>query len=196
MDIPESLEHPIAVFIRGVPGSGKTFLTTELLKSLDANQVVVLDPDTIDFESQAYKEHAAAQRAEGVDEQLLPYRFLRAQAYQAIADHKLIIWNQPFTDLDAFEKITTRLKACADENHTALPILVVELETDRDVAWQRVQERKQAGGHGPSDSTLNRRMNEYNTAAPHGYAVVTVLGQQDVSKSAATVLESLEQLVA
>jgi predicted ABC-type ATPase len=186
----------LIIFIRGVPGSGKTYLTAELLKSLEDTQVVVLDPDLIDFGSKAYQEHALAQRAEGVDEQLIPYRYLRAQAYQAIADHKIIIWNQPFTDLNAFEKITARLKESADERNTTLPILVVEVETDRDVAWQRVQDRMQAGGHGPSDNTLNRRMDEYDTAAPHGYTVVAVFGQQDVSKSASTVLENLSKLAA
>jgi predicted ABC-type ATPase len=194
MQIPTSLDHPIAIFIRGVPGSGKTYLTAELLKSLADTQVVVIDPDLIDFSSRAYQEHAAVQRAEGVEEKLFPYRYLRAQAYQAIADHKIILWNQPFTDLDIFDKITTRLKECADTHNTALPILVVEVETDHAVARQRVHERMDAGGHGPSENTLSRRMDEYDTAATRGYTVVTVAGQQDVSKSAAAVLATISEL--
>jgi hypothetical protein len=37
-------------------------------------------------------------------------------------------------------------------------------------------------------------MNEYDTAATRGYTVVTVAGQQDVSKSAAAVLATISEL--
>lgn len=192
MEIP--LEHPIVVFVRGVPGSGKSYLVAALQKALDPSQTVVLDPDAIDFDSLAYKEHVLAQRAEGIDEKLDAYRFLRAQAYQAIADHKLIIWNQPFTDLEIFRKMTGRLLDRAAECNTTLPILLVEVELDPTVAWQRVQARKAAGGHGPTDATLERRMNAYSTAASEGYDLITVRGDDDVSTSVASVLERLKQL--
>jgi predicted ABC-type ATPase len=188
------MQHPIVVFVRGVPGSGKSYLVSALQATLDPEHTIVLDPDAIDFDSPAYHEHLAAQRAEGVDEKLDAYRFLRAQAYEAIADHKLIIWNQPFTDLDIFRKMTGRLLDRAAECNTTLPILLVEVELDPGLARQRVQDRKASGGHGPSDNTLEHRMQAYGTAVGQGYDIVTVRGDDDVSVSVAIVMDAIAKL--
>lgn len=188
------MDHPVIVFVRGVPGSGKSYLVAALQKVLDPDTTVVLDPDAIDFASEAYARHLINQRAEGVDEKLDAYRFLRAQAYQAIADHKLIIWNQPFTDLEIFRKMTGRLLDQAKACDTTLSILVVEVDTDPSVAWQRVQERKAAGGHGPTDTTLQRRIDAYGSFAAEGYDVLTVRGDDTINDSVTTVRNHLEQL--
>lgn len=186
-------DHPVLILIRGLPGSGKTYIAFELEKALKQD-VVMLDPDATDYESKEYAVHVKKQTKEGVDPKLHAYRFLRAQAYKGIEDHKIIMWNQPFTNLEIFNKMVGRLLDHAATHKTHLPILVVEVEVDHDIAKQRVMKRKQEGGHGPSDNTLNRFINDYKSFANDGYNTVTVYGNDDVAKSVSVVMKALQNL--
>lgn len=187
-------EYPILILIRGLPGSGKTFLATQLEGAIRPDEVVLLDPDATDYESKAYKDHIDAQTADGVDPKLHAYRFLRAKAHAGIAAHKIIIWNQPFTNLEIFNKMVANLRAYAAEHNVNMPILVVEVEIDHDIAKNRVATRKQQGGHGPSDNTFARFMNDYVSFKSEGYNTVTVHGEDDVAVSVAAVLEAIQNL--
>lgn len=185
--------HPILIFIRGLPGSGKTYLAHELENHID--NVVVLDPDSIDYGSKDYAMHVEKCKTDGVDEVLRPYRFLRGKAYQAIKDKKIAIWNQPFTSLEIFNKMVTNLRLQADENKTGLTILVVELEINDKVAKKRVTIRKNDGGHGPSDGTFDRFINDYKSFKDDGYNTVTIFGEDDVKESADRVISALDDLL-
>lgn len=188
------VNHPIAVFIRGLPGSGKSFLADALVSALGEDKVVNLDPDATDYSSKEYAEHVKTMTAEGVDTKLHPYRFLRAKAYQGIAANKIIIWNQPFTNLEIFNKMIARLQDRAAECGTRLPMLVVEVEADGDTAKRRVTARKSDGGHGPSDETFARFINDYHSFEDEGFNVVKVSGQADVEQSVAAIKHALEAL--
>jgi len=189
------MQHPIIILIRGLPGSGKSYLAAELENALGKDVTVMLDPDAIDYESQEYKDHVAAQIAEGVDPALHAYRFSRNKAYQGIADHKIVMWNQPFTNLEIFNKMVDRFKEQAEEHHVSLPILVVEVNISPELAKQRVEERKKQGGHGPSDNLFGRYVNDYKTYADEGYDVVAVQGDGDTATSVATIVERVRSLV-
>ena len=189
------MQHPLLILVRGLPGSGKSYLAVELKKRFGEDATVSLDPDTIDFDTEQYKEHVTALTAEGVDEALYPYRFLRAQAYQGISDHKVIIWNQPFTNLEIFKKMIERLETHAAEQNTSLPILVVEVEVDPAVAKDRVVKRKNDGGHGPSDDTFERFLREYTSYVHEGYDVVTVQGENTIADSVQSVLDRAATLI-
>jgi predicted kinase len=188
-------DHPVIILIRGLPGSGKTYIAMELQKEL-GQDVIMLDPDATDYESKAYAQHTQALTAEGVDPKLHAYRFLRAQAYQGIADHKIIMWNQPFTNLEIFNKMTANLRLQAEAHKTSLSMLVVEVMIDPAHAQQRVRERKSQGGHGPSDATFSRFVGDYKTFANEGYTTVTVHGEDNVSDSVAKIIEALQKLLA
>jgi len=184
-------KHAELIFIRGLPGSGKSYLTTALQAALDKDRLAVLDPDAVDRLSQAYQAHVDALTAEGVETALHLYRYLRAQAYQGIEAGKIIIWNQPFTNLEIFHKMIGRLRDHAREHEVELSILIVEVEADPTVARGRVAARKRSGGHGPSETTFERFVNDYQSFADEGYKAVTVSGADDVDKSVRTVLAAL-----
>lgn len=186
--------HPVIIFIRGLPGSGKSYLARELEKAI-SDDIVALDPDRIDFGSQEYASHVEKCKNEGVDEALHPYRFLRGQAYQAIRDNGVIIWNQPFTNLEIFNKMVANLRIQADENKSELTILVVEMVINDDVAKERVTVRKSEGGHGPSNATFNRFINDYKSFSNDGYNTVTISGEDNVKESVHKVLNALYDLL-
>jgi predicted kinase len=191
----QAIQGPVLILIRGLPGSGKTYLADQLHAALGRERVVMLDPDVIDHTSQAYTEHSRALAAEGVEEKLYPYRFLRSRARQAIADHKIIIWNQPFTLPGGFQRTIENLRAFAAGRDTALPILAVEVDINPAVAKARIAQRKEQGGHGPSDGRFARFVNEYASFAGMGQdQTLTVHGEDDIAKSVAVVMTALQKL--
>jgi len=189
------MKHPTLIIVRGLPGSGKSYLASALHKSIGEDAAVMLDPDATDYLSQEYIDHIKTQAAEGVDPKLHAYRFLRAKAHKGIVDRKIIIWNQPFTNLEIFNKMIANLRGHAAENNTHLSILVVEVEVDPATAKERIAKRKQAGGHGPSDNTFGRFIGDYKSFAEEGYETVSVHGQDDVAVSVAAITKALQALL-
>jgi predicted kinase len=189
----ENIKRPAAIIIRGMPGSGKSYLAAALKRAIGDDLVVTLDPDATDYESQEYKAHVKAQIAEGVDPKLHAYRFLRAKAYKAIEERKIIIWNQAFTNLEIFNKMVGRLRYHASLHKVELPILVVEIDIHPATAKERIAARKRAGGHGVSDDTFARFTVDYRSFASEGFDTVTVHGEADVSDSVATVIEAIRK---
>lgn len=189
----DDAKHPTLLIVRGMPGGGKSFLATELLRSFGQEHVVMLDPDTIDFDSQAYKTHAEAQAAAGIDPKIFPFRYLKSQAFDGISSDKIIIWNQPFTNKGMFDRLVASLREHASEQGKELPVLLVEVEVDPATAKARVEQRIREGGHGPSDNTLNQRINDYVSYAGNGYQTVTIDGTDDIAASVAAVQAAMNR---
>lgn len=193
MNTSRNDDRTTVIFIRGLPGSGKTYLANLLKKALGDQAVVMLDPDATDYDSPEYLEHTKNLTAEGVDPKLHAYRFLRAKAYDAIGVRQTLIWNQPFTNLEIFNKMVERLRTHAAEQNVELDILVVEVNLDPQIAKERVTRRKQAGGHGPSDATFTRFVEDYHTLANDGYNTVAVTGD-DAPSAVSKILSALSTL--
>lgn len=195
----QTLNHPIVVFIRGLPGSGKSHIAAALQASttelLGKDKVITLDPDTIDYESDAYTEHVRTATANGVDAKLHVYRFLRAQAHEGIELNKIIIWNQPFTNLDIFNKMAANLRDRAAEHNTELSMLVVEVRIDPDIALARIAKRKEHGGHGPSEGTFQRFVADYRSFAKCGYNTLAIDGENDADQSTLAIMHNLQKLI-
>jgi predicted ABC-type ATPase len=187
-------DHPTLMLIRGIPGSGKSYLATALESALGKDNILILDPDAIDLTGQAYLDFSAALTKDGVDEKFHPYRWSRAKAYAAIEAHKIVIWNQGFTNLDGFTKTVVNLQTYATDHGTELPLLVVEVEAPHDVVKQRVAERAAAGGHNVTDEAFERFFSDYRSFSDEGFTTVTVDGQADVTESVAAVVKGLEAL--
>jgi predicted kinase len=187
-------DHPVVIFVRGVPGSGKSHLTDALQEALPRDRVVILDPDATDYDSEAYAQHVATMKAEGTDEKLFPYRFLRAQAYDAIASNKVVVWNQPFSNIDMFHRIVGRMHEQAENVGTKLSILIIEVEVPAETAKARIADRKANGGHGPSDTTFERFLSDHKSLADTDYNTVAVRGDDDVQKSVSIVLKTLREI--
>ena len=182
---------PKLVIIRGIPGGGKSYLALSLQKVLGSDNVVILDPDAIDKESEAYKQLSAQLSAEGVDQKFHPFRYLRALAHDAIRSGKILLWTQAFNDFAGFKITVDKLVVFAEEQGLELPVVVVEVAVSRAVARSRIDERVHRGGHEVSDERLDQFFAEFTSFVGKGYRVVTVDGELDAAVSTERILAVL-----
>lgn len=190
----QTIVRPALILIRGLPGSGKSYLAEKLAASLGRDKVVILDPDSINKSSQEYLAFSEALTADGVEPKFHPYRWSRVRGYDAIKAGKIIIWNQAFTDLGGFNRAVTSLQSFAAEHGIHLPVLVVEVDVTHNTAKRRVAERANQGGHNVSEEAFKRFINDYRSFSDEGFDVVSVNGEDDVEKSASTILAALQRL--
>ncbi len=189
-----SSDHPTLVIVRGVPGSGKSYLTQALAESIGIDHVVVLDPDKIDKDGSEYRNFSDSLTAEGVDAKFHPFRFLRQRAYDGIPQNKTIIWNQAFIDLNGFQITVDRLQTFAKGHSLELPLLVVEVEISPETARSRIDARVAAGGHDVPAEALDSFVSNYESFAQYGYGTVTVNGENPINESVSAILEKLNNL--
>jgi len=187
-----SLSHPVLILIRGLPGSGKSYLAEALRDEIGPEHVLILDPDAIDKNSRAYIDHSQALADEGVEEKFFPHRFLRSHAFQAIEANKVIIWTQAFTLLDGFKRTVHSLQEHAAEHNTTLPLLVVEVNVSPEAAKKRAAEREKQTGRSVSEEAFARFVRDYVSFADQGHHTITVDGEADIHTSVATVMDALK----
>jgi adenylate kinase family enzyme len=191
------MKRPILILMRGLPGSGKTYIAQHLLQVLESKEgvgsVLMLDPDAIENKTDEYVQAQKQFAANGIEEKFHPYRYLRGKAERAIEKQQIIIWNQPFTFRPAFERTITHLTSYASKNGVELPVLIVEVEVDQELAYQRTVARKKAGGHGPSKERFNQFVDEYVSFSDLGPAI-SVSGADDVQNAINTIKQALTEL--
>lgn len=188
------MSHPTLILIRGIPGSGKSYLAAALEQAFGSQHVLILDPDKIDLKSKKYLEFSDTLTKDGVDVKFHPYRWSRAQAYEAIEANKIIMWNQAFTNLDGFNKTVINLQTYATDHGIHLPLLVVEVTVHESIAKERVAQRERNGGHGVPDEAFARFINDYRSFSDEGFNTVAIDGQADVAESVGLVKKALEKL--
>lgn len=179
------------ILIRGIPGSGKSFIANALAESLGEQSVVLLDPDKIDMNGAAFQEYSSQLTADGVEKKFHPFRFLRQTGYDGMLAGKTVIWNQAFNDFAGFEVTVKRMLEFAQTNDITLKVLVVEVEVEGSIARSRIAARAAAGGHNVPEDKFDAFMSGYESFAGRGYDTVTVDGSDDVSRSVAIITQKL-----
>lgn len=182
---------PVLVMVRGLPGSGKSYLAKELQKKIGNNNVALLDPDATDYSSVEYTAFSSELSTQGVDAKLHPYRYLRSNAYTAIISGKTIVWNQAFTNHDLLHRTIVNLQTYASEHGIDLPVLVIEVEIDSNTAKERVATRAKQGGHDVDDETFERFIKDYSSFSSYGYETIAVNGSNDVSNNAVRIMDAI-----
>jgi len=183
-------QQPVLLFIRGLPGSGKSYLSDALIENLGQDRTVLADPDAIDVENEDYVALSDNLSEEGLSPAIHPFRWLRQKACEGISSGKIVVWNQPFTDRGVFDRLILFIKANSTYDGE-LKVLIVEVEIDHDTAKKRIEDRITEGGHGPSSATFQRRIQEYRSFSD-GYATLSIRGDSATEKSLLAVVEALE----
>ena len=179
------------VLVRGLPGSGKSTIIAHVAKLLQSGCFIVLDPDKTDYSSSEYLAHKAQQKSKGVDEKLWPYRFLRAQSATAISQAKVVLWNQAFTNLDAFRQIISRHQEIASQAGVALRVLVVEVSIDPELARRRIAERVKQGEHDVAADRFENFVRDYRSFANLEFEMVLLEGADNPDKNAQKIVDAL-----
>ncbi len=147
------------LFVRGLPGSGKSDLTNMLRLDRQWSDVVYLNPDEIDPNSNEYMNFVKTQVGSPGTQDNYKYRILLHKAIDGIRRGKNIVWDQPWSSLwglnDTLFNINYFLEKERLGDKVTFTPLVIDVEVPFDVARNRVHRRISLGGHGPSDKTLS-----------------------------------------
>lgn len=179
------------VFVRGLPGGGKSYISDRLEEKIGKEKVVKLDPDATDYSSEEYLAMCDELRSQGVDEKLYPYRFLRSQAFKGIEDGKVVLWNQAFTNPDTFKNVHNRFAEYATEKGIDLSIHIVEVEIDPELAKKRISERASSGGHDVPAERFAKFVEDYASFEGEGYNVVSVRGDDDTEATCDMIIRGI-----
>lgn len=182
---------PKIIFIRGLPGSGKSVLAQAMIEKIGPEHTVVLDPDAIDENSEAYQKLTAELRKQGVDEKFYPYRYLRNKAHQAIRSGITVLWNQAFTNLDGLQKTINNLTDYASEQGKAPEVVVVEVFIDPATAAERIETRVKSGGHQVDEKTFARFVHDFKSFVDEPFKTITVNGEMPAEENAEQIVSQL-----
>jgi thymidylate kinase len=151
-----------------------------------------LDPDDTDTTSKEFKIFSSERSAEGLDPSIHNFRWLRKQATEAVVSGKIVIWNQPFTDNGILDRLIKFI--CEHADNSKLAVLVVEVDVNPQIAWQRVQQRNESRQQKLPREIFTKRVNEYKTFAGMGYKTISVNGQNAADKSVEVIIKSLKEV--
>jgi len=181
---------PLLIFVRGLPGSGKSYLSEALIDQVGASRTLLLDPDAIDTENAGYKLLANELIEQDLNPAILPFRWLRQSACKGVSNGKIVIWNQPFTIKGVFDRLIQFIKDTSTYDGD-LRVLVVEIEIDPIEAKQRIDKRMEEGGHGPDDETFAKRVFEYESFSD-SYDTVRINGSEEINASVQKILKKIK----
>lgn len=180
------------MIIRGIPGSGKTTIATEISKRLSSDSFLILDPDLLGDRTEVYQDFCGTLKTFGVSEKFFPYRFLLAQARDALMLGKTVVWDQPFTDQEGLAYTVRKLRKEVDPN---LRALIIEVNVPIEIARARIKDRKIKGGHGPSDDVFDSFIERYRSlAGDTSLRIIAVDGSGDLDIAVSVIVEAVEEI--
>src|SRR3989344_3573670 len=97
------------MIIRGLPGSGKSTLTNELLKLTDLSNAIRLNPDFVQIDSPEFVKFCLT-RPKDLPLKKLVYRFLLYSACEKLPTGGQVIWEQPWRKLELLRLTLENIK--------------------------------------------------------------------------------------
>lgn len=192
--------HPLFIFLRGLPGSGKS----TLIKYLQNNSkyfdtTLFLDPDKVNSLDEKYINFCEDLNNKGIPQTVHKYRFMLKNTILSLTSGKNVIWDQPWTTLQGIDDTIYNINYHLSEHITQGLILprigLIELAIPSIEAAQRVKDRKLKGGHGPTPNTFVNFINRYEPINNSlKIPILRINGLLESNKSAQIVLKFLDHL--
>lgn len=155
-ELNQSKEHlkgvGMLIVVRGIPGSGKSYLVENLvdtLKDEEADRIIRIDPDEYRYKDTSIHKVSAFTRDLASEEELLPG--LQKMALEGISEGKIVIWEQLLTSLKKPEQVNFIRQAIYPSR-----LLFIEVVTDKSAAWERIMVRNDLGQQiGPTNEQFD-----------------------------------------
>lgn len=185
---------PLLVFIRGIPGSGKSHLSEYLIQNGIIDNCELIDPDSINDSNLNYMEFFKDQIKNGTNEEVIPWRYNLSLTIEALLHGKNVIWNQPWTELEGIKTTLERVQNALREHdcEKATIYLIVELLIRPELAWNRIQERLVRGGHGPNKEKFQHYL-KYDRI-PQSYNYISLSAEQSPQKISELMLSYISSI--
>ncbi|KKQ95622.1 MAG: hypothetical protein UV74_C0013G0274 [Candidatus Woesebacteria bacterium GW2011_GWB1_43_14] len=181
------------VFIRGLPGSGKTTVASEMVRLIGINGVELIDPDIIDKDSEDYSEFVRklSQAQPELDPKFFLYRYMLFRARCALLEGRSVIWDQPFSLLSGLKHAIVTTESYF-QNLSEIQVIIVDLDIDPEESYKRVQDRISKGGHGPDRLTFDSFVSKYQPAECLGRNHISLSGMGSPIENAERVFEMIK----
>jgi predicted kinase len=119
------------IFIRGVPGSGKTTLSEHLSSKING---IVIDPDFTALKDPEFQKTVQENTEEGRLKKL-KYRHNLKKAKEILETGTHVIWTQPWRKISGLEK-TERALSSLKPN-----FIYADMDTSIDLCWKRTRRK-------------------------------------------------------
>lgn len=171
---------PMLIIIRGIPGSGKSAISKELVRQLNSSStrdVTLIDPDENVYKNSDANTQTSTSRED-----------LQIKAMVALQKGGVVIWDQLLTSIDSLEKINLIKKLIQP---AVLTLIEISLETE--VAWDRVLKRQELGEQfGPDRDQFDDYLSKWSSLHEAGLdGLILVDGNQSVEESTRVILNGL-----
>ncbi len=190
-------KKPLLIFVRGLPGAGKSNLTELLCENPILKDSWRLDPDRVNLTGSRFLEFVS-DLPTGLPSQKQIYRYLLRQAEAALREGCGVIWEQPWRlrwgIYITIENLTYFLTGGTEISLAPFQTIIIEVLVDVAKARRRVAERFAQGAHNLDAKTFEEFVETMELCDDLGLPFIRIDGN-DVAKEVHAVENLIAQLL-
>lgn len=180
----------IVLFVRGIPGSGKTSIVNAFIKGRDHKNIVRLDPDLVITESSEFITFCD-NCPKNLPNEKRVYRYLLYKACDALAVGKIVIWEQPWRNCELLQLTIDNLTVISG---VMFSVGIIDVSLSEDTAKERVERRFQLGQHPLNPEHVRKFAESFQDVGSTSLSVLKLDGSAEISTLVLHVEEFLEFL--
>lgn len=171
------------IMLRGIPGSGKTTLGDKIMESL-GTRAIGLNPDDFRYIDGKYDSSPTS------GDQI--FALLDKMAFDSLKCGKIVVWQRVWTTLKSYDDLEDQIINKLHPNR----LLLIEIDTPKNVAWERIVRRERLGGKqqiSPDefDYYVNRYVSLRNNIPENEF--LSLKGEDSVERNSEIIIERLKK---